>query len=34
VAGGLKVGDQVVTVGQLRLAPGMRVDTSSPARTS
>ena len=34
VAGGLKVGDRVVTVGQLRLAPGMRVDTSSPARTS
>jgi membrane fusion protein, multidrug efflux system len=34
VAAGLKVGDQVVTVGQLRLAPGTRVDTSSAARTS
>ena len=34
VASGLKVGDQVVTVGQLRLAPGTRVDTSSAARTS
>jgi multidrug efflux system membrane fusion protein len=34
VADGLKVGDQVVTVGQLRLAPGMRVDTSSAARAS
>jgi membrane fusion protein, multidrug efflux system len=34
VAGGLKVGDQVVTVGQLRLAPGMRVDISGGAKTS
>jgi membrane fusion protein, multidrug efflux system len=34
VAGGLKVGDQVVTVGQLRLAPGVRVDISGGAKTS
>jgi membrane fusion protein, multidrug efflux system len=34
VAGGLQVGDQVVTVGQLRLAPGMRVDISGGAKTS
>lgn len=34
VASGLKVGEQVVTVGQLRLAPGTRVDTSGAAKTS
>src|SRR6185312_15261475 len=28
VASGLKVGDKVVTVGQLRLVPGTRVDTA------
>ena len=31
VASGLKPGDQVVTVGQLRLAPGTRVDAGRPA---
>jgi membrane fusion protein, multidrug efflux system len=27
IAGGLQPGDQVVTVGQLRLAPGAKVNT-------
>ncbi|MEP6998049.1 MAG: efflux RND transporter periplasmic adaptor subunit [Betaproteobacteria bacterium] len=34
VASGLKAGDQVVTVGQLRLAPGTRIDASSAPQTS
>lgn len=34
VASGLKVGERVVTVGQLRLAPGTRVDISGAAKTS
>lgn len=34
VASGLKVGEQVVTVGQLRLAPGTRVDISGAAKAS
>lgn len=34
VASGLKPGDQVVTVGQLRLVPGARVDTSNAPATS
>jgi multidrug efflux pump subunit AcrA (membrane-fusion protein) len=29
VAGGLRPGDQVVTVGQLRLAPGTKVNPAS-----
>jgi len=34
VASGLKPGDQVVTVGQLRLAPGMKVNPGRPAQAS
>jgi multidrug efflux system membrane fusion protein len=34
VASGLKVGDRVVTVGQLRLVPGTRVDTANPQQAS
>ena len=34
VASGLKPGDQVVTVGQLRLAPGMKVNPGRSAQTS
>lgn len=34
VASGLKPGDQVVTIGQLRLAPGTRIDASSAPRSS
>jgi multidrug efflux system membrane fusion protein len=34
VDSGLKAGDQVVTVGQLRLAPGARVDTVNPPPAS
>jgi multidrug efflux system membrane fusion protein len=34
VASGLKAGEQVVTVGQVRLAPGMRVSLSKPAQAS
>lgn len=34
VGSGLKVGEVVVTVGQLRLAPGTRVDTGSAPRTT
>ncbi|HEY2864746.1 MAG TPA: efflux RND transporter periplasmic adaptor subunit [Casimicrobiaceae bacterium] len=34
VASGLKVGDRVVTVGQLRLAPGTRIEASSAPQTS
>ncbi|HSS70908.1 MAG TPA: efflux RND transporter periplasmic adaptor subunit [Casimicrobiaceae bacterium] len=34
VASGLKPGEQVVTVGQVRLAPGTRVSLSKPAQAS
>jgi multidrug efflux system membrane fusion protein len=34
IAGGLRPGDQVVTVGQLRLAPGTRVNVSKAAQPS
>jgi multidrug efflux system membrane fusion protein len=34
VASGLQPGDQVVTVGQLRLAPGSRVTTGKGAQAS
>jgi multidrug efflux system membrane fusion protein len=34
VTSGLKVGDRVVTVGQLRLVPGTRVDTASTQQAS
>ncbi len=34
VASGLKVGDRVVTVGQIRLVPGTRVDTGNPQQAS
>jgi multidrug efflux system membrane fusion protein len=34
VASGLQPGDQVVTVGQLRLAPGMKVNPGRPAQAS
>ena len=33
VASGVKAGEQVVTVGQLRLAPGTRVDVSGGTKT-
>jgi multidrug efflux system membrane fusion protein len=34
VASGLAPGEQVVTVGQLRLAPGMKVTVGKTAQTS
>lgn len=34
VAGGVQAGDQVVTVGQLRLAPGMKVNVGKTAQAS
>ena len=34
VASGLQPGDQVVTVGQVRLAPGTKVSLAKPAKSS
>jgi multidrug efflux system membrane fusion protein len=34
VASGLEVGDQVVIVGQVRLAPGTKVSLTKPAKSS